>query len=114
MFELGNNLREARQGRRIDLVIAEQDTKIRSKYLAALESEDFDILPGPVTAVDQRWKPWPGRQPARMPIHSPTAVAMTVAVPTSRSVGPTRSPMRPQTGRLYFTESTPVENGFDA
>ncbi|MCW2949236.1 MAG: hypothetical protein JWN41_249 [Thermoleophilia bacterium] len=48
MFELGNNLREARQYRRIDLVIAEQDTKIRSKYLAALESEDFDVLPGPV------------------------------------------------------------------
>lgn len=48
MFELGNNLREARQRRRIDLVIAEQDTKIRSKYLAALETEDFDVLPGPV------------------------------------------------------------------
>jgi cytoskeleton protein RodZ len=48
MFELGNNLREARQHRRIDLVIAEQDTKIRSKYLAALETEDFEVLPGPV------------------------------------------------------------------
>lgn len=48
MFELGNNLREARQRRRIDLVAAEQDTKIRSKYLAALESEDFEVLPGPV------------------------------------------------------------------
>jgi cytoskeleton protein RodZ len=48
MFDLGNNLREARQRRRIDLVAAEQDTKIRSKYLAALEGEDFDILPGPV------------------------------------------------------------------
>jgi cytoskeletal protein RodZ len=48
MFELGNSLREARQRRRIDLVAAEQDTKIRSKYLAALETEDFDVLPGPV------------------------------------------------------------------
>jgi cytoskeletal protein RodZ len=48
MFELGNNLREARRGRHIDLVMAEQDTKIRSKYLAALETEDFDVLPGPV------------------------------------------------------------------
>jgi cytoskeletal protein RodZ len=48
MFELGNNLREARQRRRIDLVAAEQDTKIRSKYLSALETEDFDVLPGPV------------------------------------------------------------------
>lgn len=48
MFELGNNLRAARQQRRIDLVIAEQDTKIRSKYLSALEDEEFDVLPGPV------------------------------------------------------------------
>lgn len=48
MFELGNNLREARQRRRIDLVVAEQDTKIRSKYLSALETEEFDVLPGPV------------------------------------------------------------------
>lgn len=48
MFELGNNLRTARQQRRIDLVMAEQDTKIRSKYLAALEDEEFDVLPGPV------------------------------------------------------------------
>lgn len=48
MFELGNNLREARHRRQIDLVAAEQDTKIRSKYLSALETEDFDILPGPV------------------------------------------------------------------
>lgn len=48
MFELGNNLREARQRHQIDLVIAEQDTKIRSKYLSALETEDFDVLPGAV------------------------------------------------------------------
>lgn len=50
MFELGNSLREERSRRRIDLVEAEHDTKIRSKYLAALEGEDFDVLPGPVFA----------------------------------------------------------------
>lgn len=48
MFELGNNLRIARQQRRLDIVAAEQDTKIRSKYLSALEEEDFDVLPGAV------------------------------------------------------------------
>lgn len=48
MFELGNNLREARMQRRIDIAAAEQDTKIRSKYLIALEGEEFDLLPGPV------------------------------------------------------------------
>ena len=50
MFEIGTTLREARLRHRIDLVEAEQDTKIRSKYLSALESEDFDILPGAVYA----------------------------------------------------------------
>lgn len=50
MFELGNSLREARLRRRLDLVDAEQDTKIRSKYLAALENETFDVLPGSVFA----------------------------------------------------------------
>lgn len=48
MFEIGTSLREARLRRQIDIVEAEQDTKIRSKYLAALESEDFDVLPGAV------------------------------------------------------------------
>lgn len=50
MFEIGNTLRETRLRRRIDLVEAEQDTKIRSKYLGALETEDFDMLPGAVYA----------------------------------------------------------------
>jgi cytoskeleton protein RodZ len=48
MFEIGTTLREARLRRQVDLVEAEQDTKIRSKYLAALETEDFDLLPGAV------------------------------------------------------------------
>jgi cytoskeletal protein RodZ len=48
MFEIGNTLREARTRRRIDLTLAEADTKIRSKYLAALEQEAFDVLPGAV------------------------------------------------------------------
>lgn len=48
MFEIGSNLQEARARRCIDLVVAEEDTKIRSKYLAALEAEDFEVLPGAV------------------------------------------------------------------
>ena len=48
VFEIGNTLRETRLRRRINLIEAEQDTKIRSKYLGALEAEDFDILPGAV------------------------------------------------------------------
>src|SRR4051812_49575836 len=45
MFEIGNSLREARVRRRIDFAQAELATKIRGKYLRALEDEQFDMLP---------------------------------------------------------------------
>lgn len=48
VFEIGNSLKEARLRRRLDVVDAEHDTKIRKKYLMALETEDFTVLPGPV------------------------------------------------------------------
>ena len=46
MFEIGNSLREARLRQALDFPEIEQATKIRSKYLRALEDEQFDILPG--------------------------------------------------------------------
>jgi cytoskeleton protein RodZ len=47
MPEIGETLREARMRRRIDMTEVEAATKIRAKYLRALESEEFDLLPGP-------------------------------------------------------------------
>ena len=46
MFEIGNSLREARLRQGLELPEVEQATKIRGKYLRALEDEQFDILPG--------------------------------------------------------------------
>ncbi len=46
MFEIGNSLREARERQALDFPEIEQATKIRPKYLRALEDEQFDILPG--------------------------------------------------------------------
>lgn len=46
MFEIGNTLREARLRRRLDISDCESATKIRSKYLRALEEEQFEVLPG--------------------------------------------------------------------
>ena len=46
MFEIGNSLREARLRQGLEFVEIEQATKIRGKYLRALEDEQFDILPG--------------------------------------------------------------------
>lgn len=47
MFEIGNTLREARLRRGWDLTRCETETKIRSKYLRAMEDEQFDVLPAP-------------------------------------------------------------------
>jgi hypothetical protein len=47
VFEIGNSLREARVRRRVDFNQAELATKIRVKYLRALEDERFDQLPSP-------------------------------------------------------------------
>ncbi|MEX2211992.1 MAG: helix-turn-helix domain-containing protein [Gaiellaceae bacterium] len=45
MFEIGSSLREARIRHGYDLAEAEAATKIRPKYLTALEEERFDVLP---------------------------------------------------------------------
>ncbi len=45
MFEIGTTLRDARVRRDISLQQAEDDTKIRVKYIQAMENEDFDVLP---------------------------------------------------------------------
>jgi helix-turn-helix protein len=45
VFEIGSSLKDARLRQGVDLAEAELATKIRSKYLSALEEERFDILP---------------------------------------------------------------------
>lgn len=47
MFEIGNTLREARLRKGLDISACELATKIRPKYLRALEDEHFDLLPSP-------------------------------------------------------------------
>src|SRR5213592_4341537 len=47
MPEIGETLREARMRRRIDMTDVEAATKIRAKYLRALENEEWELLPGP-------------------------------------------------------------------
>ena len=45
MFEIGNSLREARTRKELDFPELETGTKIRAKYLRALEDENFEVLP---------------------------------------------------------------------
>src|ERR1700737_5623162 len=47
MPEIGQSLREARMRAHIDVSEIEAQTKIRAKYLRALENEEWGLLPGP-------------------------------------------------------------------
>jgi cytoskeleton protein RodZ len=47
MASIGDTLREARMRQRLDIADVEARTKIRAKYLRALENEEFGMLPGP-------------------------------------------------------------------
>ena len=46
MFEIGNSLREARERQGLGYPEIELATKIRAKYIRALEEEDFTSIPG--------------------------------------------------------------------
>jgi cytoskeleton protein RodZ len=48
MADIGSTLREARMRARIDINEVESRTKIRARYLRAMENEEWDLLPGPV------------------------------------------------------------------
>jgi cytoskeletal protein RodZ len=47
LFDIGDTLREARVRRGLSLKEVEDTLKIRSKYLQALEQDDFEVIPGP-------------------------------------------------------------------
>jgi cytoskeleton protein RodZ len=49
MPPIGDSLREARMRQELDIADVEERTKIRAKYLRALENEEFGVLPGPAT-----------------------------------------------------------------
>jgi helix-turn-helix protein len=47
---IGEALKRTRTRQKIDIRTVEQQTKIRIKYLRALENEEWDVLPGPAYA----------------------------------------------------------------
>lgn len=50
MPDIGPTLREARMRLKIDIAEVEARTKIRARYLRAIENGEWDLLPGPVYA----------------------------------------------------------------
>jgi cytoskeleton protein RodZ len=51
VFEIGSRLREARERRGLQFADVERDTRIRARWLNALEEERFDVLPERVYAI---------------------------------------------------------------
>jgi cytoskeleton protein RodZ len=47
MADIGSTLRETRIRKKIDITTVEGATKIRAKYLRAIENEEWSVLPGP-------------------------------------------------------------------
>jgi len=50
MFEIGSSLRDSRMRQKLDLAQVEHATRIRARYLMALEEDRFEALPGPAYA----------------------------------------------------------------
>ncbi len=49
-MEIGKTLQETREALGLSLEAVEEETKIRRKYIQALEQEQFQVLPGPIYA----------------------------------------------------------------
>jgi hypothetical protein len=45
---VGPTLREARKHREVEIAVVEETTRIRSRFLRAIENEEWDVLPGGV------------------------------------------------------------------
>jgi Helix-turn-helix domain len=92
MLEIGSSLREARERRGLELAKVEAATRIRARYLEALESERFELLPeGPYRRSflrELRPVPWPRRRGVRERVR-----------PACRRAGGTARPRPPSRAR---------------
>jgi hypothetical protein len=94
VFDIGSSLRDARERQGLDFPELEERTKIRPKYLRALEDERFDILPAPTyvkgflrsyaEALGLDGQPFVDEYNSRFTIGEDEPVLMTRRVPTRR------------------------------
>ena len=100
MFDIGSSLREARLRQELDFPELEERTKIRPKYLRALEDERFDILPAPTyvrgflrsyaEALGLDGQPFVDEYNSRFTVGDEYAVVRTRRVPVQRHERSTR------------------------
>jgi hypothetical protein len=94
VFDIGSSLRDARERQALDFPELEERTKIRPKYLRALEDERFDILPAPTyvkgflrsyaEALGLDGQPFVDEYNSRFAVGEDEPVLMTRRVPTRR------------------------------
>lgn len=91
MGGVGATLREARTGRGVELSEVEAATKIRRRFLDAIENEAWDVLPGPAYAAGfvRAYADYLGLDGARMAAECPLRPSPPVPDRTARS-GPRR------------------------
>jgi cytoskeleton protein RodZ len=110
MPEIGSTLRAARMSARIDVSEIEAQTKIRAKYLRALENEEWDLLPGPTfvrsflrtyaQALDLDAKALV--EEYRLNYESPSEAALEPIVSTPSTSPRGRGPSRPSRGYMVL------------
>ena len=94
MFDIGTTLRDARTRQGLDFPELEELTKIRPKYLRALEDERFDTLPAPTyvkgflrsyaEALGLDGQPFVDEYNSRFAVGEDDVVVRTRRVPTGR------------------------------
>lgn len=99
-MEIGSRLRDARRAADADLIDCEAATKIRAKYLMALEEEDFSILPEPVfvRGMLRTYAQWLGIDPAPLL----QAYAERTGEPVDPATGPPAPTVRSGRPRPMF------------
>jgi cytoskeletal protein RodZ len=100
VFDIGTTLRDARARQGLDFPELEELTKIRPKYLRALEDERFDILPAPTyvkgflrsyaEALGLDGQPFVDEYNSRFAVGDEDVTIQTRRVPTQRSDGGAR------------------------
>jgi cytoskeleton protein RodZ len=108
MAEIGATLRAARMSAHIDVSEIEAQTKIRAKYLRALENEEWDLLPGPtfVRSFLRTYAQALGLdakalvEEYRLSYERPSEAALEPIVSTPRSNPRARVPGRPSRGYM--------------
>lgn len=94
MGELGSWLVRAREARGLTLEDAERDTRISRRYLQALESEQFEVIPAPVYARGflRSYSQYLGLDPQEMLALFPREEEPAYTTPTTPTRPGTRQP----------------------